>query len=147
MPVIGISIREIDAKRFEDLASGGVKVDNRTNLREIKEQNIPTLDKKGLNVSFEFKTQYTTENNKKIAEINLLGDVLLIDEKQEQILKDWKKDKKLPDDVNIQIVNTILRKCLTKALTISEELQLPPPLAIPFASKKEEGKEESRYIG
>ena len=53
----------------------------------------------------------------------------------EKILKDWKKDKKLPDDVNLQIINAVLRRSIVKALSLSEELQLPPPIALPFAKK------------
>lgn len=146
MPVIGINLREIDAKRIEDLV-GGIKVNNNTNVKDIKETEIFSINKKGLSISFEYRTEYVNEKNKKFAEINIVGDVFFIDDAQDKILRDWKKDKRIPDDVNIQIINTILRKCVTKALSISEELNLPPPVALPFASKKEEGKEESRYIG
>ena len=67
-----------------------------------------------------------------------------MDKEIEGLIKSWKKDKKLPDEVNLQVINSVLRKCTIKALDLSEELQLPPPIALPFAARKQE---ESRYIG
>lgn len=143
MPVVGMVIKSIDAKNLGGV-SGAVKVNNRTNLKEVREQDLPALNKKGLEIAFEFKTEYEVEK-KKFAEINIEGNALFVDPAQEKILKEWKKSKKLPENVNIQIINAVLRRCLTKALTLSEDLQLPPPIAIPFATPK--GEEESRYIG
>lgn len=142
MPVIGMSIKAIDAKKIEEIV-GAIKVNSNTNLKEIKEQDLPALNKKGLSVEFEFKTQYVSNKNKPVAEINISGNVLFIDPQQDKILKDWKKDKKLPDDINLQILNAILRRSVIKALALSEDLQLPPPIALPFAKKQE----SSRYIG
>jgi len=143
MPVIGMSISTIDAKKFEEVI-GPVKVNSNTNIKEIKEQDLPALNKKGLSVNFEFKTQYVNDKNKTLAEITIGGDVFFIDNEQEKILKEWKKDKKLPDEVNLQIINAVLRKGVIKALSLSEELQLPPPIILPFAKKQQE---DSRYIG
>jgi len=143
MPVIGMSISTIDAKKYEEV-TGPVKVNSNTNLKEIKEQDLPALNKKGLSINFEFKTQYINDKNKTLAEIIIGGDVFFIDNEQDKILKEWKKDKKLPDEVNLQIINAVLRKGITKALNLSEELQLPPPIILPFAKKQQE---DSRYIG
>jgi len=147
MPVVGLNIRNINAKKTQEI-TGPVKVNNTTNFVEIKEHNLEPLNKIALSVSFTFKAEYSAENSKKsVAEIEINGDVLFLDAEHETILKGWKKDKKLPDDVNIQIINTILRKCITKALDLSEELQLPPPVALPFAQKKQQEESGSRYIG
>ena len=142
MPVIGMSIKAIDAKKIEETV-GPIKVNSNTNLKEVKEQDLPALNKKSLSVEFEFKTQYISNKNKSVAEIIISGDVLFIDPQQDKILKDWKKDKKLPDDISLQIINAILRRSVIKALALSEDLQLPPPIALPFARKQE----DSRYIG
>jgi hypothetical protein len=144
MPVIGINIKSIDASKQEEVA-GSVKVNSNTNIKDIKEQELPAIRQRGLAISFEFKTEYVNDKNKAVAQITIGGDAFYIDEQLDRIVKEWKKDKKLPDDVNIQILNSVLRKAIVKALNLSEELQLPPPIALPFASKKQE--EPNRYIG
>jgi len=79
-----------------------------------------------------------------LAEIIIKGNVLFLDSRYRKILSSWKKNKKLPEDVNLQLINAVLRRCLIRALDLSEELQLPPPIALPFARKKGG---ETRYIG
>lgn len=146
MPVVGMVIKTIDARRFEEIEGGGVKVNNQTNLKDMKEQELPALgkNKKGISINFEFKADYENEKNKKVAEIIVGGDVLYIDDDQDKVMKLWKKEKKIEEEVNLQVMNAVLRRCLTKAIALSEDLQLPPPIPMPFAARK---KEESRYIG
>lgn len=147
MPVVGMVVKNIAAKKNEEI-EGAVKVNNQTNLKEIKEQELPALGKgkKGLAIAFEFKADYAGEK-KNFGEIVIAGDVLYLDEQQDKILKLWKKEKKIPDVVNVQVLNAVLRKCLTKAIALSEDLQLPPPIALPFAAPKSDRKEDARYIG
>ena len=146
MPVVGLNIKTINAWKNQEI-TGPVKVNNTTNFTDVKEHKMDAIDKKGLSITFSFKTEYNIENSKKsVAEIEINGDVLFIDEGHEALLKSWKKDKRLPDEINLQVINTILRKCVTRALDLSEELSLPPPVALPFAQKKQE-ETENKYIG
>jgi hypothetical protein len=145
MPIVGIVLKNISASKNADI-EGSVKVNNNTNLKDVKETNLAVLGKKGLSVGFEFKTIYEAEKLKKsFGEVSFIGDVLIVDDKHKEILDGWKKNKKLPDQINIAVINTVLRRCLTEGLLISEKLNLPPPVVLPFATEKQP--EESRYIG
>jgi hypothetical protein len=136
MPAIGMNISGIEAKKHED-ANVGVKVNTNTNLKDVREHDLAPLNQKCLSVDFEFVTTYMSQKDKKIAEITISGDVLFLDEDYKKILAQWKKDKKLPDDVSLQIINVVFNKCLKKAILLSDDLQLPSPIPIPIAKKKE----------
>lgn len=142
MPVIGIALKEINAKR-DSMISGRIGIDNRTSIKGVKLNELPALNKKGLTIDFSFIVDYKSEDDKIIASITINGDALFFSDKQEDIEKEWMKDKKLPDEVNIEVINAVIKKCLIKSLSVSEDLQLPPPIALPVATgMKKEKKEE-----
>ena len=140
MPVIGMNLKTIEAKKHEDI-TGAVRVNSNMNITNIKEQDLPALKSKGLSIEFDFKTKYINDKNKNIAEINIDGNVIFMEEGQEKILKDWKKDKSLPENVRFQVIRLVSDKCSKKAIILSDDLQLPPPpLMIPQARKQPENK-------
>ncbi len=143
MPVIGITTKVIEAKKKQDLIRN-VKINNETKITNVREQDLPGIGKKGIVVSFEYTADYL-EGSKSVAKIMFGGDVLFVDKAHGDIIKNWEKSKKLPDKVNLQVLNSVLKKCVIRSLSISEELGLPPTIRLPFASKK--NPEESRYIG
>jgi len=139
MPVIGLNIKSIEAKKEKDIMGGGVRVKTHTDLKEVKEHHIANINTRALSIGFEFKTDYVSEEGKKeLAKITINGEVLFVDEKYKEIIEKWKKDKALPEEVSIQVLNALLDKCSKKALALSDDLQLPSPIMLPFARKKEE---------
>ncbi len=126
MPVIGLSLNSINAKKFEEI-SGQVKINSNMNIIEVKEQVLPVLRATGLAIDFEFKTKYLDEKDREKADISIDGTVIVMEEEREKILKDWKKDKKLPDELKYQVIQVVSDKCSKKAIAISDDLQLPPP--------------------
>ena len=107
---------------------------------DVKSREVDALGKSSLVVGFEFLTSYTPD----IGEIRLEGELLYLSEDTEKLLKMWKKDKKLPEDISIEILNNLFRVCLLKVSNISDELQLPLPLRLPVVTKKPAGSEEPK---
>lgn len=137
MPVIGIGMNSIEAKKQADVVGGSVKVKSETDLKEVKKHKIPGMESEALSVDFEFKTNYLSpDDEKELANITIEGTVLFVGDKIEETFEKWKKDGTLPEDVSIQVINMILDKCSKKALILSDDLQLPSPIALPFAKKK-----------
>lgn len=138
MPVIGMTMKSINAKKERDIVGGRVKVKTNTDLTDVVKHDIQGMDVKALSIDFEFKTEYMTLDEKdKLANITISGSVLFVDKNSDEIFEKWQKDKELPQDVSIQVINMLLDKCSKKALLLSDDLQLPSPIAMPFAKKTE----------
>lgn len=148
MPVIGLVVKSISARKIEDFV-GAAQISNNANVKSVEEQNLVAIGKPSLKIGFEYKSDYQTDKKKSFAEIVIGGDVFFADGPNEKVVEGWKKDKKLPDAVNIHVINTILHKCMIRSLGISEELQLPPPISLPFATANTPRTDEpqSKYIG
>jgi len=139
MPIIGIGLKMMEGKKHEEI-TGAVKVNSSMNITNVEEQELPALKTKGLSIEFEYRTKYIDEKNKNLAEINIDGNVIFVDDEQEKILKGWKKDKKLSEDVKFQVIRVVSDKCSKKAILLSDDLQLPPPPFIIPTAKQEEKK-------
>ena len=59
----------------------------------------------------------------------------------------WDKNKKLPESVALQVMNAVLRKCISRAIDLSEQIMLPPPLNLPVIRPKKKDQQNIEYIG
>ncbi len=102
-------------------------------INDMKEVTISTIgNKKVLSLAFEFVTNY----DPKVGEIKIGGDLLYLTDDNKKLLKQWEKDKKLPEKPSLEILNYLFRRCLLKVSNIAEDLQLPPPLPMPRIKPK-----------
>lgn len=143
MPTIGFSFTKIKVERKEDIISGKVNISNNISIKDIvkKDMSLGGSKQEGLKFVFEFTSKYSPD----VCSINLNGNVLYLEDKKkvEEILSNWKKDKKVAPDVMTAVLNTALTKCNIQALILSQELNLPPPIPLP----KVEQKQSKEYIG
>jgi hypothetical protein len=126
MPIIGISLTSMNAKKKEDVL-GSVKINSNMNITDVKVQDLPALGCQGISIEFDFTIKYQDEKDNVKADIALEGSVIYMGQDSEKISKDWKKDKKLPDDLKYQVIRIVSEKCSKKGIMISDDLQLPPP--------------------
>lgn len=142
MPVIGFSISSINAER-KNVTVNRLDINSMPKITSVEERTITVAGKvDALAVGFEFLTTY----NPDVGQIKINGELVYTSEDSKKVLKVWNKDKKLPDAVDAEIKNFLFRKCLTIGIDMSENLQLPPPLAFPMIVPKKE-EERTRYIG
>ena len=144
MPIVGFRFTSLEGKRMQEppAVKGEIKVNSTPKITSVKEVDVPTFKQKALSIEYEFTTNY----DPKLAEIKITGDILYLAKNNATVMKDWKKNKKLPDDVNIDILNNLFRRCLIKIAGIADDLQLPPPLQLPRVRPKGSG-EEAGYVG
>ncbi len=134
MPIIGMNFRSINASTNEKTVNEGINVNSTPRIDNIEksEKDIAGL-KDVLKVSFTFETKYEPG----VGEIVMKGDVFYQTDNSAGILNKWKKDKKLDDQLALEVINTLFRKCLMKIIDLSAELRLPPPVQFPVLQPKE----------
>ncbi|MAH43331.1 hypothetical protein CL614_06485 [archaeon] len=138
MPVVGINFTEINAKvndakleKAEISVSSAPKI---TNLIK-KDINMGSL-KSVLEMDFEFVVKYDPN----VGEILLKGKILFNNNNIDKIVSMWKDKKELDGNIAVEIMNAVFRQSLTKAVVISGDLRLPPPIRFPMVQT---GPEES----
>ena len=144
MPIVGFNFERVSGEK-KNIISKEVKIRNNASITNILEEKLPIEGSKGEVLKFNF--EYITSYEPEIGEIELKGHVLYLDDtkKIKEILKSWKKDKKIPQELMQQLLNTIIRRSSIKALTLSEELNLPPQIPLPKLTPIKP--ENNEYIG
>jgi hypothetical protein len=132
MPIIGLTFRSVDAKREKEQIKDEIKVNSSPRINSIKTVNVSTINKEVLSLSFDFVTRYDPQ----IGEIKIGGELLYLTDKNKELLKQWEKEKKLPEKVSLEILNYLFRRCLLKVSNIADDLQLPPPVPLPKITPK-----------
>lgn len=134
MAIIGLTFDSVEAKRDkEQRIRAEIKVNSVPRINNIKEVTISTIGgKKVLSLDFEFVTNY----DPKVGEIKIGGSLLYMTDDNKKLLKQWEKEKKLPEKPSLEVLNYLFRRCLLKVSNIAEDLQLPPPLPMPTIKPK-----------
>lgn len=141
MPIIGMKFDSMEAKREDVPQKGDIKVNSTPKITSAKLIDLPSITKKVLALNFDFTTTYSPD----IGQVKISGEVLYLNEDNQKILKQWQSKKSLPEQTNIEILNHLFRQCLLKVANIADDLQLPPPLAIPRVAPKQQ--KEAGYVG
>lgn len=142
MPIVAFNITKILAQKIQEKPKPPINIKNNTSITNIQQLQTPTQNnKKLLKFNFTFSTKY----EKHIGEITINGNVIYLDQEKniKQILDTWKKNKTINKELMSQILNLILTKCNIRALSLSEEIALPPPINLPIVRPKQ----EEKYIG
>jgi hypothetical protein len=136
MTVIGINLNSISATVKNRVIKGNLNIGSTPNIKNVEKRNV--LGMEVLAIEFGFETKYEPD----IASISIEGELMYKTDDVKKILKKWKDDKKLPDDIAVDILNVIFRKCLTQSIVLSEEIGVPPPLGFPVVKPKDQKEEK-----
>ncbi|MFH8080563.1 MAG: hypothetical protein QXO84_01650 [Candidatus Aenigmatarchaeota archaeon] len=144
MPVIGFYLKSINARKKEVMREK-IDINTTVNIVGMEKTSVGIKKKEAaLNISFEFSTKYEPD----IGEMRLEGNVMYIGKNVLEALNVWKKEKKILPEVDVEVKNFLLRKCLTIEINLAENMSLPPPLMFPTVVMKREGEQrDTRYIG
>jgi len=140
--IIGYNFTKIEAERKKDI-SGKVDISSTVKITSVEEKEIEVLNKqKVLEIGFEFIVEY----KKDFGKVHMIGFLLYDGRDAKDAVKMWKRDKKVPESIDLEVKNFLFKKCLTLAIILADEIRFPSPLPFPMVvpAKKEENKS---YIG
>ena len=136
----GFNFTKVSIERMSDDFKD-LKIDTNIKILEVIEVKPEAFRSKEqiLGIKFSYQINY----NEEIAAIIFEGKVLLaIDSKQsKEALKEW-KNKKLPEELQMPLINLIIRKSNVRALSLEDELNLPYHVPFPSVKKGEAQKQE-----
>ena len=93
--------------------------------------------------TFEFLLHYEPD----MGDIKIEGHLLYLEDpkKLKEMVKDWKKNKKISPEIMQSLFNTILAKANIKALQLSQDVNLPSHIQMPRLQQQK--KNINEYIG
>jgi len=144
MPIVGFNLEKTQAERKKKLQKG-MKAYHNITITSVQNEDIQigkNSKKQGLKFSFEYNVDYQPDVGKVLIE----GSVLYSDDDKivKTILDSWKKNRNVSPEIASQVLNTAIVRCTIKALSMAQEVNLPPHMPIPTITPK--GKEQD-YIG
>jgi hypothetical protein len=138
MRIIGFNFTKIDAEKFSNNLKG-LKISTNIDISDIKEVNADFFKSKEDLIVIEFS--YTINYSENIAKLYFKGNMILsLDPKEAKELLDKWKNKEISENLRLTIFNTILKKSTLKAISVEEELNLPPHIPLPSFKSRENKK-------
>ncbi|MBI2144898.1 hypothetical protein HYU18_01105 [Candidatus Woesearchaeota archaeon] len=117
----------------EKKAASRGQVSINTNIGIVSAEEIDFVmgnqKQKGIKIVFDFRNTYTPD----LGLLILNGDVLYLSDqkKHDELMKEWNKSKKFPDEIMAQLYDAISIKSMLQAIQLSSTVGLPPPIPIP----------------
>lgn len=114
-------------ERNEDY-KGDLKISPHINISDINEFKPEGTKQESLKIDFKFEIDYNG-----MGKVVLKGRMFLVMDNKlvKETVKAW-KDKKLDNDMNLLILNIIMRKSSIKALQLEDEIGLPAHMQLPM---------------
>ena len=128
MPIMGMTYSKILAKK-KDVSSANVQIKTAPEILDVAESKLTGMgpDTEVLIVSFRLASKFKPD----IGSLEIEGKIIYNADNIAKILAAWKKDKALPAENHVEIINHIFRKVCVEALHISDVMQLPPVINLP----------------
>lgn len=134
MAVVGFSFSKILIEKKAPIKQN-IEVKSSIHMKNIsKEAELKLVEGKD---TLKFEFEYTIDYVPDLAKIEFQGHLLVVvDPKEtESILQDWKKGKKIKEDLQLRTYNSIFNKCNVKAFQLEEDFNLPLHLRLPMIEK------------
>ena len=141
MPIVGFNFLKMSAEKNNSAAiQEKVNINNDISIKDVEESSLGK--NKAIRMTYFFRSNY----NPDLGKIELEGEVFFADKEKvmKEVMNSWEKNKKVPEDIMMDVLDFLLMKCNTQSIIISKDFNLPPPIPFPKVDRAKAGKE---YIG
>ena len=115
MSVIGFNIKSINAYLDEKNMKGNVSVNSTPTIESVQRRDLAAIGiADAIAIDFKFVTSY----DPKAGEITMTGEILYQVKDAKKAIKQWNDDGKVDDEIMLDVLNTIFRRCLAKAVDL-----------------------------
>ena len=123
MKIRNIQLKAIEGRRYieQNERPKQVRIDHNSNITHIF-----NIKDKQATIDFQYTASYGP-----VGMVKLEGSLLYQDGNAGKIAKDWKKTRKMPNQIASQIHTSIMHACVPEAVSIARDLGLPPPIPLP----------------
>lgn len=128
--LLGFNFYKFQIERNPTFEGKIPNIESNIDIKSIEKHKFDLIKEEPLKIDFLFNLKY-----KELGKLEMSGSlIIMFDEKtQKQVLEEW-KDKKLPNNIRLIILNIILQKSSLKALQLEEEIGLPLHVNMPRLS-------------
>ncbi len=135
MPIIGFNFDKITVEK-KDKITGKFNIKNDVGIKSVEQEQLVL---KGSEDVLKFGFEYKIDYEPKIGSIVLKGHILYMDDTKiiKEVLKEWKKNKKVLPTLTPLLINAVLHKSSIKALELSQDVNLPPHINLPRIQPKQ----------
>lgn len=123
MKIRGIQLKSIEARRYmnHNERPKQVRIDHNSTVNQISvmEENVANID-------FQYTASYGP-----VGMIKLEGSLVYENEDAKKIADEWKKTRKMPNQIASHIHTAVMHACVPEAVGIAKDLGLPPPIPLP----------------
>ncbi len=135
MGVKDIEITNLEGRRFTKRGErvSPARIDTNSTVTQVT-----LLDKKQADVEFRFTVSYGGGGVLKVE-----GRLLYEGTDAPELVTEWSAKHNMPNKIANEIHNAVVQICMTEAVLIARDLQLPPPIPMPrvnFEEKKKPGR-------
>ena len=123
MRIRNIQLKSIEARRYINRSERPkqVRIDHNSTV-----SNIAVVKDNNASIDFQYTASYGP-----VGIIKLEGSLLYEGDDAKKVSSEWKKTRKMPNQIAGHIHTAVMHACVPEAVSIAKDLGLPPPIPLP----------------
>ncbi|MCK5452585.1 MAG: hypothetical protein KAI51_04050 [Candidatus Aenigmarchaeota archaeon] len=132
MGIISINYSKLNVEKTGN-TNQKLSINTMPKIEDVKEGNLNAFGNKSeiLNIKFSFRSTF----NPDVAKLDIEGNMIYTGKDNKKSLESWGKNKSMPEEEHMEIINHLFKTAGIKALQLSEMVGIPPVIALPKVTK------------